>query len=391
MKPDITLIFPSSPFLLDQAVFPPLGILYLAGCLKHYGLNVQCLDMGIGHTPDMAESDTIGISITTPQRLEAFALARYYKKQGRKTIAGGPHATHMSDECLDEGFDTVIQGRGEKPLLEAMGRFYPDLFESYPDRDALPIHDYHYYVDGVPATPIMTTRSCPFHCAFCAKIDSNFQMQTAERTVAEIEYVHEKYGYKAFMIFDDVFTASKKRLGRIVDKVGGKYLFRCFARSNLLDSKTCDLLRKMGVVEVGIGIESGSDDVLERNMKGTTRTMNTRAVQRLHDHGIRTKAFLIVGLPGETNESVVETADWIEEAQPDDIDISVFQPMPGSRIFAEPEKWGVKFNYNGKAGWYKGTPGQYETSVETEGLTSEEIIQWRDMLEREYKPKELLR
>jgi len=400
MKPDITLIFPPSPFLLDPAVFPPLGILYLSAFLKGFGLNVQCLDMGLGHTPDMVEADIVGISTTSPQRLEAFELAKKFNHMGKQVIAGGPHATHKSQECLQHGFTHVVRGRGESTLMLFLSQILGTNFNvplqiniddiPFPDRDALPIRDYHYEIDGKPATPIMTTRSCPFHCAFCAKIDDDFQIQSAERTVAEIEHVYDRYGYEAFMIFDDVFVASKKRLTKIVNMIGGKYLFRCFARSNLLDDKVCELLNKLGVVEVGIGIESGSDDVLERNMKGTTRTMNTRAVERLHNHGIRAKAFLIVGLPGETNETVIETADWIVEAQPDDVDISIFQPMPGSRIFADPEKWGIKFDYNGQPGWFKGTPGEYQTTVETEGLNADEIVAWRDMLELEYKPRELL-
>jgi len=388
---DITLIFPSSPFLLNQAVFPPLGIMYLSAYLKHYGLNVQCLDMGIGHTPDMAKSDTIGISVTTPQRFEAYELATYYRKQGRKVIAGGPHATHMADECVAHGFDTAIKGRGEIPLLERFMSIIGSDWSLFPDRDALPIHDYHYEIDGVPATPIMTSRGCPYSCSFCAKIGDNFQMQSSSAVVMEIEHIHNEYGYEAFMIFDDVFIASKDRLRQIVARIGGKYLFRCFARSNLLDDETCILLKWLGVVEVGIGIESGSDRILKRNMKGTTRTMNTNAVQKLHKHGIRAKAFLIVGLPGETRETVFDTANWIEEAQPDDVDVSVFQPLPGSTIFADPKKWDIEFIYDGRPQWYKGTPGQYVSNVATEELSADKIVAYRDILEEKYKRKELLR
>ena len=396
MKPDITLIFPSSPFLLDQAVFPPLGIMYLSAYLKMFGWDVQCLDMGIGHTLDMVESDCVGISFTTPQRSEAFQLADQLR--GKKLVlAGGPHATHMSDECSDR-FDVVFQGRGEQSLDYFLMEYWPDERDQiqiddypFPDRDALPIKEYHYTIDGVPATPIMTSRSCPYACSFCAKIDNNFQMQSARRTIDEMNHVHDKYGYDAFMIFDDVFVSSKSRLRQIDKEIGGKYTLRCFARSNLLDDEVCQLLKSLGVVEVGIGIESGSTEILKQNMKGTTREMNTNAVKRLHDYGIRAKAFLIVGLPGETTETVMETADWVFEAQPNDVDVSVFQPMPGSKIFAEPEKWDVQFEYNGKAGWYKGTPGEYEPMARTAGLTGMEILHYRDMLEAEFKKPELLR
>ena len=87
----------------------------------------------------------------------------------------------------------------------------------------------------------------------------------------------------------------------------------------------------------------------------------------------------------------METADWITEAGPDDIDLSVFQPMPGSQIFKDPEKWGIQFEYDGKPGWYKGKPGEYEPTARTEHLSGAEILEWRDLLEKEFKRPELLR
>ena len=74
MKPKITLIAPRSPFLLNEKPYPPLGILYLSAFLKMHGVDVQCLDMGYGHLPEMAEADIIGLSVTTPQWAEALKL-----------------------------------------------------------------------------------------------------------------------------------------------------------------------------------------------------------------------------------------------------------------------------------------------------------------------------
>jgi len=97
-----------------------------------------------------------------------------------------------------------------------------------------------------------------------------------------------------------------------------------------------------------------------------------------------------VGLPGETHMTVLSTFMWLQSVRPDDVDVTVFQPLPGSPIFADPEKWGVKFEYNGCAGWYKGKPGEYETSVSTEELTAEQIVVYRDELEKTFKREELL-
>jgi len=404
MKPDITLIFPSSPFLINQKVFPPLGILYLAGYLKEKGLQVQCLDMAI-HKPEMAEADIIGISITTPQRMEAYKLAEYYKKKGKTVIAGGAHATHMPEECKDHGFDYVLRNEAEKSLyhflktderLRPISEFNPSLLPAdaipFPDRDALPIHEYEYDLDGKPATVIMTSRSCVYKCSFCAKINDNFRMQSAQRTVDEILYINKKYGFEAFMIFDDIFIINKKRLAAIADGVKGKgFAFRCFGRTNLINEDTCRLIKKMGVVEVGLGVESGANEILEKNIKKTTREMNIQAVKLLHKHGIRAKAFLIVGLPGETLGTIEQTSTWIREAQPDDVDISIFQPLPGSVIFNDPEKWGVQFKYDGRPQWYKGQPGTYDSTVRTKYLSAERLIIHRALLEATYKDQSLLR
>ena len=412
MKPDITLIFPNSPFLLDSGVFPPLGIMYLSAYLKKHDVKVQCLDMGLGHKKEDAKANIVGISITTPQRQDAFKLADYYDSQGKVVLAGGPHATHMPKECILNGFDRVFEGYAEETLCKYLTKtFTPDdvnLFDGgariyrsckfdldklpYPDRDALPIKDYKYTIDGTPATVLMTSRGCPYKCSFCAKIDNNFHLHSAEYTLGEIEELNSKYGYEAFMIFDDVFITDKNRLRIISDALRfKKYKFRCFARANLISDEVCKLLYQMGVVEVGIGVESGSNKILKNNLKNTSRYMNTMAVAKLHKYGIRAKAFLIVGLPGENLATIDETHSWVLEARPDDVDISVFQPLPGSSVFANPEKFDVSFKYNGKSNWFKGTPGKYQASVSTRELSPEQILSFRDKLEKIHKNQEFLR
>jgi radical SAM superfamily enzyme YgiQ (UPF0313 family) len=408
MKYDISLVFPTSPFLLNQQVFPPLGVMYLSSWLKESGFKTQVLDLAWGDHREQAEAKVIGISLTTPQRQEAYELVKYYKGKGKTVIAGGPHATHMPEECLKAGFDYVVRGEGEIALdalllaLEGRIKIENRIISGgemseidrtpYPDRESVPILQYDYKIEGRQATTLMTTRGCPYDCSFCARAVKTCRMQSAERTCNEIVHVADKYGFEAFMIFDDVFVANKKRVKAIADTMNGYgFLFRCFVRSNLVNQDTCKLLRQMGVVEAGIGVESGSDEILKRNLKGTTRGMNIDAVRMLHDNGIRAKAFLIVGLPGESVATISETISWIEEAKPYDVDVSVFQPLPGSPIFNDPDKWDIKFEYNGAPGWYKGTPGEYESTVRTGSLQPRQIVEWRDYIERKHKRKELLR
>ncbi len=406
MDYDITLIFPSSPFLINQNVFPPLGILYLAGRLKEFGYKVQCLDLGIGHTKEMAVAPVIGISFTTPQRFEAYELCKYYKKLGKIVIAGGIHPTHMWKECLKKGFDKVVCGESDYGIIGILsdtkkgivGGNYIECLPvtkehiGIPDRDALPIQNYNYKINNEPATVIMTSRGCPYNCSFCAKITKDVRLKDADEVSYEILSINEKYGFRAFMIFDDIFTLDKQRLLKIAQTMKPEgFLFRCFSRANLISEEICESLVNMGVVEVGIGVESGSNHILKQNMKGTTTEINSKAFEILKDYNIRAKAFLIVGLPGETEGTIIETRKWIEENRPDDLDISILQPMPGSFLFEKKEVMDLSFSYNGNPMWYKGTPGKYKTNISTKGLSSERLLTIRDELERDYKNKELLK
>lgn len=402
---EITLIFPRSKFLINESVMPPLGILYLAAQLKKDKHTVQCLDFGLGHTVDDVDSDIVGISFTTPQRFDAYDLLKHFKAQGKYVIAGGAHATHMPEECLSQGFDTVVRGEADGVISAVLEDIVENRAKNiyissdmganqllFPDRAALDIKKYSYEIGNRPATVIMTSRGCPHRCSFCSRISDSFRMQTAERTVREIFHLHNEYNYSAFMIFDDVFVAKKSRLEAIVNEVKYKdFLFRCFGRANLLTKEVCSLLRTMGVVEVGVGIESGSSEVLKKNMKGTTKEINTQAVKNLQQFGIRAKAFLIVGLLGETEQTVEETRQWIETARPDDLDVSILQPMPGSILFKDPTAYGINFNYDSNPLWYKGKPTEYKSSFSTKELSAERIVELRDAIENTYKDKTLLK
>lgn len=405
----ITLIFPRSPFLIHENVFPPLGILYLASHLRRAGYPTTCMDLGLGHKVEDVTDSIVGISFTTPQRFEAYKVLKQLKENNPnvKVIAGGAHPTHMQEECYAQGFDMVLRGECDYMLPKIMDTIvgnnvfgktkammeYPCLDDLYfPDRHALPIHEYKYKIDGRDSTVIMTSRGCPFNCSFCARLSKTFRMQSAERTVAEIIHIRYTYGYDAFMIFDDVFIANKKRLFDIKELVKYDFLkFRCFGRAELLDEETCSIMRRMGVVEVGVGVESGSAKVLSTNFKRTTPELNARAIKNLHKYGIRAKAFIILGLPGETIETIEETNQWLHDNNPDDVDIAVFQVLPGSPIFDNPSAWGIEFDYQTVDGWYKGKPGEYHSNASTKELTSSTLDKIRDQMENIHKKKELLR
>jgi anaerobic magnesium-protoporphyrin IX monomethyl ester cyclase len=394
IKPDITLIFPDSPFLEVKTMFPPLGIMYISSYLKHFGQSVQCLDMALGHKPEDAESDLIGISFTTPQREPAFELINYFKKEGKIVVVGGPHPTHMSEECLFAGADKVFPGYGEHDLLEWMTntKISPLSIDEipYPDRDCLPIREYKQTIDGKndsrPSTVLLTARGCLYNCAFCSQVDPVYRPQGVERTLNELFYLRDVYDYDAFTIYDDTFIMNNKRFSMISERLSNEnFKFRCFSRTNAITKENSEKLANMGVVAVGLGVESGSDFILGKNMKGTTRKINTEAIKNLQSFGIEAKAFLIVGLPGETEETIKDTISWLYEACPDEIGVSIFQPLPGSPIFKNPEFYGLKFVYNGQPLVYRGKRGEYVSHVNMEGMSSVQVVKYHKHIECIYK------
>jgi len=144
-------------------------------------------------------------------------------------------------------------------------------------------------------------------------------------------------------------------------------------------------MKKSGCVEVGIGAESGAQEILDNAKKGENVETIMRAIKMSKDIGLRVKAFFIIGLPGETRETVNKTIDFIGNANLDDFDISIYYPYPGSIIYKDKEQFDIKFKDDYGHSWYKGIKGHYGTNISTSGLSSQEILELRDYIETKFK------
>ncbi len=399
MPSRILLIIPASPFLLEPKTFPMLGPLYLSAALKRAGYEVEVLDLtGGGEVGDIS-TDLVGITATTPQFPEAVSLLREIKARNpaQGVIIGGPHASVLPAECAAAGFDQVVVGEGEQAIIKAISyphdRFYAgeqitnlDTIP-FPDREAIDIDGYHYYLDSSRTTNMITSRGCPYNCAFCchAPWGRGVRYRSAGNVLEEARLL-KAMGFGGLMFYDDELMMNMKRDREIFVGLGRLgMVYRLFTRANLVDRKRASLLSKTGCVEVLIGCESGSDRILKNINKGTTRDMNLKAIEALKQAGIRVKAALIVGLPGESWGSVAETASFVEAAEPDDVDFTILVVFPGCDIYRHPESYDISFSSCYEP--YKTIPGQYKAGVSTSHMTAEKIVQARDILERRFKPK----
>ncbi len=247
------------------------------------------------------------------------------------------------------------------------------------------INGYEYKIDGRNTTTIITSRGCPFACAFC--VDGNnkkLRLANVGRVRKEIDEIY-KLGYQSLMFFDDIFTMKKDRLADIaLYMLSRDIIYRCFTHVNFVNKDMCQTLEQTGCKEVGIGIESGNDRVLKKIGKGFNSEKALNATKMLKRYGIRTKVFLMLGLPGESYESIGDTKEWLMKAEPDDFDISLYQPFPDTRIWDDKSKYELEWD-KGIPKFYKGKAGEYESTVHTPYLTTKQLIQERDQIEEDFK------
>lgn len=404
----ILLVNPGSNFLINEKTFPSLGLLYLSAYLKKHGYNdISLMDMNDKRPmPESIDADIVGFYSNTPQLPGVAKLVKSVKELNRAKeplyILGGPHISGKPDD-LPEDFDIAVVGEGEKALLDIVRakegsaaqerivrRGYIDDIDSLPlpDRDIIDVKSYKYFLDGELTTTMITSRGCPFGCNFCANNawGKTLRMRSAEKIFEEASILKYKYGYRSLMFFDDTMTVNKKRMEEITRLIGAlDMIYRCFIRSDTVDRGILKLMRRSGCVEVGMGIESGSQRILDIIKKGETVKKNMQAIKLCHELGIRVKGFFIVGLPGEDKRSIMETMAFLEEACLDDLDATLYVPYPGSYVHKNKDEFDISFKDDYDHAWFKGRPDGYTTTVSTSALTSGQILKYRDDIEKRFK------
>lgn len=395
----ILLINPPSPFLIDQKAFPPLSVLYIAAYLRAYGFDVEVKDMQDTNIPNAlsdTEAEICGISATTPQYLYAKEIMQFVNDldYGKLIVIGGPHASSAPEQCKSDGFDVVVQGEGEKAMTmiatkyQKSERLYRVIEAPYiadidtipfPARDLIDLKSYGYEIDGGNATTIITSRGCPYNCAFCSKDvwQHRVRFHSPEYVYNELELVQDTYGFDNFLFLDDSLGFDKKRLVKICDLITPLNLkWRCYMRSNNVTADMIKAMKKAGCVEIGMGVESGSQKILDIVDKKTTVVQNTKMVQMCKAEGIVANVFIMIGLPGETPATVAATKRWMEEVKPDKFGFNIFMPYVGTPIYNNPNHYDIQIHpIDESKMWVKGRQGEYSAFVSTAALTKEEILQ----------------
>jgi len=397
MHEKVVLIVPKDTIDIEPLVYPPLGLLYIAAVLERQNYQTSIYDLRVNNENEIPEADIYGFTAVTSQIKNIVDIAKSIKEMSNKsfTILGGPHASN-SPETVMHDFDCVVSGEGETSICEVIKKRKKGIVNAsilnvnktpFPARHLLPLEcvinnkmwEGYKYGEGDIATTIISSRGCPFNCAFCSNMPSKIRFRNPDNMIKEINEIIDRYGCRHFRFLDDNFVLNKARLKEFCSRLSLLNInFRCSVRSDMLTDEICDLLLEGGCKEIGIGVESGDDKVLGIIDKRETVNQHRNAIELAKKHNLKIKVFLMAGLPGETWESIEMTKRFIQETQPDKWIATFFTPYPGSPIWKNPEKFGVRILDKNFDNYFQTYPAR--GVIETDCATRKELLEHFDDL-----------
>jgi len=334
-----------------------LGLAYLHSVISGAGYSIETLSYNnrpaeisekeIEEKLKTIDPDFFLVQIFTMNRVaakRAIALARKFKP-GIPIIAGGVHASIYYGQVLEfYGADYVVIGEGERTILELLGALSGGLpldgikgiafkrdgqvvlapeRELIEDLDSLPFPRHELFI--TPETRmagILTSRGCPFKCSFCCLhtiSKRRFRKRSVNNVVDEVEFILRDFpNVTSIQMADDTFTLDPARamdFCREIIRRGIKTRFFCSARIKPASVELFELMERAGFVSIGFGLETGSAKLLKSIHKSITREDVLQTFEMLKDRKISIATFLMVGFPGETDETVAETIDLIKRLQ----------------------------------------------------------------------------
>ena len=377
----VGFIFPSSDYLHDPFRGDPHTYFQLLTVLENFNdqLSLKLIDLrGIDrkfaqyHIPE-CEIYFYSLYTLDYEEIKGIVAALRIRFPKSKHISGGPHATIYQEDSL-KIFDTIITGEGENSIVKAI-EDYPNLKTVYEEQNHIDINAYpfpkrHWLpVSTVSRIGLMTTkdkkhrdllsctvifsRGCPYSCSFCAlptlkKFSPGIRYRKPESIRAEIEYLQSDYGIEGISLLDEIAIPLRRDDAiphlEAIGRTG--ILWRGQTRVDGLNDEIVSLARKSGCITMSLGIESVWQKSLDLINKRINIDMTRQSIKLLKKYGIECRAYLVSGLPGEPEDIVERTLNFLDETQPDLALLSLFTVRPGTEVYNYPEHFGIKQIYS---------------------------------------------
>lgn len=357
--------------VLGSVVYPPLDQAYVASYLRSKGISTEIIDASLLHIYPRKlvelvcdrKPEFVGIPCAARSLSPDLELAGMIKEKepSVKIVFSGPDVTLDTSKALNSGYvDYVILGELELPFLDIVqgmlnrnvayrknGKIVVtdrELLDNldllpFPARDLLPLNKYWApFTKKYPFTMIQTARGCAYnHCLFCrGKIWSmgKTRFRSLDNTLEEIEEIVNKYRIKELFFKDQSLTLPRERIYSLCEKLLEKRYdvsWRCYARVDSLDRNLVRMMQRAGCYQVSCGFESGVQEILDLSQKGITIEDSRRAVEICNETGMEIAGAFIIGMCGDTEETIKRT---IEFALSLNLDYAQFNVPPPPDLFS---------------------------------------------------------
>jgi radical SAM superfamily enzyme YgiQ (UPF0313 family) len=358
------------------------------------------------HKPDL-----LLMEVSTPSIYDDLSLATNIKQEisDIKIALSGPHFPMQNEKFLEENMfiDLVLYGEYEYTLLEVVehlkkkedfnnitGLIYRcdnkiiknsarSLIENldelpWPARHLFPIMEYSDDGYGLidPILQMWASRGCPYGCIFCSWPQvmyggQRYRTRNPKDVVEELKFFVDKYNFKSYFFDDDTFNIGKERIFELCNEIKKHKInlpWGIMARADRMDFELIDKLKDAGIASIKYGVESGSQEIVDRACKSLDLNKVKEIVNYTRKLDIFMHLSFTFGLPGETRETIKRTIDFALELDPNTLQFSIMTPFPGSKYFDMLDKEGNILTKD----WSKYN-GSSSCVMKIENLNSEEI------------------
>lgn len=378
----IGFIFPSSEYLHDPFRGDPHTHFQILTVLEdRFGterITPMLIDLrgikkkfALNHIP---ECDLYLHSVYTLDYNEQMASVKGLRERypRAKHIAGGPHVNEFQKESL-KIFDSIVLGDGEECIIRAVKDLEnKKLKKIYEQQGPINLDDYPFprrhwlpeatiarknmmnvktkvEYDEMLGTTVIFSRGCPSNCAFCAmpkfkKYNPKMRFRSPKSIYDEIMYLKKNYDIEVISLLDEIGIPPVEKLAieqlKAIKKTGIAWRGQC--RVDGVKPEIAELARESGCLAMGLGVESVSQRALNLINKRIQIDQAKKTIKILKKNDIEARIYLIMGLPGEPLDITEKTWDFIQETEPDSIILSLFTVRPGTEVFENPKKFGIK-------------------------------------------------
>jgi radical SAM superfamily enzyme YgiQ (UPF0313 family) len=364
--------------------YAPLGLLYISSYLNEHNVENHVYDSTFYSKEEQLnfikekQPKVVAIYTNLMTKINVVSLVEILKTEASygfpKIILGGPDITYNCENYLNTGADFLIIGEGEQTTLELYQAIINEedvseitgiaYFENgelkktpprvkmkslkelpLPNRAAIPVEKYleawktHH---GKSSMTVSTQRGCPYTCKWCstAVYGQSYRRRPADLVAEELKMLKETYNPDGIWFVDDVFTVSHKWIEKFHEEVikqDAIIPFECITRAERLNDHVLQLLKEAGCFRIWIGAESGSQKIIDAMDRRVDVDVVKTAIQKTNALGIESGTFIMVGYPGEDEQDINETIDYLKAANPTHFTITVAYPIKGTSLYNEIE------------------------------------------------------